>query len=295
MVRVSTSKDSQKTSLVNQKQRLLDYVKEQFGEVKTEVFLNERTASGLNLSHPKVIELIDLILSGKLDNGHLLCCFKDRLCRYGWEVFERLCQLRNIQLRYVDELDRKTESEELQQDLLAVLTTFTARANGGKVRTLYAVQVNEEQTSLIFQLHSQKYGVKSIAAELKQQGKHLDQNGRELRSHIIYKFLRKHGRVVRKLDKLTAANDGAPLPCSEGLDSFSRFAGERLLREETDHGKPVFTPFKQIYADYAAFCSSSGLLTLPKNTVSTNMKAAGYRLRLRNGYLMVYAAIRPVG
>jgi predicted site-specific integrase-resolvase len=58
-------------------------------------------------------------------------------------VVELLCKQHNIEVRYIDQLDAKTENEELTEDLLSVLTHYTAKASGSKTRKLYAVQIDE--------------------------------------------------------------------------------------------------------------------------------------------------------
>ena len=201
-----------------------------------------------------------------------MCCFKDRLCRYGWELFERLCQLHGIQLRFIDELDRKSDTEELQQDLLAVLTSFTARANGSKTRKLYGVQIDEATASLIFDWRSQKLSTHRIAAKLKQENKHLDANGRPITHTVLYKFLKRHGSVGRKLAQLGTRNGDASSAPPVG-DSLMAFLAERVLRNEVGpNGKPAFTRFTVFYNAYDAFCDQHALIAHSRYVVPKHLR-----------------------
>ena len=292
VTRVSTPKDSQRTSLVNQKERLAAYVAEQFGNVKTRLYWSERVASGLNFSHVKLVELFQLILSGSLDNGYILACFKDRILRFGHEVVELLCRQHNIEVRYIDQLDAKTESSELTEDLLSVLTHYTAKASGQKTRKLYGVQIDEATASLIFDWRNQKLSTHRIAAKLKQENQPLDANGRPITHTVLYKFLKRHGSVGRKLLRMKSGADTS-LAVPVG-DSLTAFIAERVLRVEVNpqSGKPVFTLFKTFYAAYDAYCDQHALIAHSRYAVPKHLRDAGFRLKQRRGYLGLYAAIR---
>lgn len=292
ITRVSSPKDSQKTSLVNQKERLAAYVAAEFSSVATRLVWNERVASGLNFSHPKLVELFQLILNGSLDNGYILSCFKDRILRFGHEVVELLCKQHNIEVRYIDQLDSRTENEELTEDLLSVLTHYTAKASGNKTRKLYAVQIDEATASLIFDLRNQKVSLREIADRLKQEGKHLDRNGRPLSYQVIFKFLKRHGGIRRKLLRMKAGADISPATSPVG-DSLNAFVAAHVLKNELQpNGKPVFTVFKTFYSAYEAFCDQHSLIAHSRNVLPKMLRSNGFKLVTRRGYLGLYAALR---
>ena len=83
--------------------------------------------SGLNFERKGLQTLLDLIFNGSIKE--IVVAYKDRLCRFGFELFEALC--RRFEVRLVVLNREKTGSErELSEDLLAIINFFVARNNG---------------------------------------------------------------------------------------------------------------------------------------------------------------------
>jgi hypothetical protein len=204
---------------------------------------------------------------------------------------ELLCKQHNIEVRYIDQLDAKTESSELTEDLLSVLTHYTAKASGQKTRKLYGVQISEDVASLIFDWRSQKLSTHRIAAKLKQENKHLDANGRPITHTVLYKFLKRNGSVGRKLLRMKAgAETSSATPVG---DSLVAFTSQCVLKNELGpNGKPAFTRFTVFYNAYDAFCDQHGLIAHSRYVVPKHLRNSGFKLVTRRGYLGIYAAMR---
>ena len=71
--------------------------------------------------------MIDLVLSRKVDKVVIL--YKDRLLRFGYELLEGLFERFGTVIEVVDNTE-KTENEELVEDLIQIITVFSARLQG---------------------------------------------------------------------------------------------------------------------------------------------------------------------
>jgi putative resolvase len=120
--RVSTRK--QNDNLERQKQRLLAYCAEhglQVVEVITEI------ASGINENRRGLKKLLKLIRKRKAKC--VVIEYKDRLARLGLNYLLELFKEYGIQLLVVQETDQ-TPEEELVQDLITIVTSYSARIYG---------------------------------------------------------------------------------------------------------------------------------------------------------------------
>lgn len=91
------------------------------GEVITEV------GSGLNLRRRKFITLLERVIRGDIDC--MVVAHKDRLCRFGFELVEWLCEQFECQLVVLYKKNCSPH-DELVQDMLSVVHCFSARLYG---------------------------------------------------------------------------------------------------------------------------------------------------------------------
>lgn len=85
--------------------------------------------SGLNWKRPQFLALLEQICSGLITE--VVIAYRDRLCRFGFELLEWLCNRYDTKLVVLHKTDGPTDAtHELADDLLAVVTFFTARNNG---------------------------------------------------------------------------------------------------------------------------------------------------------------------
>lgn len=115
--RVSTS--SQKDDLMRQ----IDLFRNQYPEhtIITDI------GSGLNFKRKGLNTILDSAISGDL--FEVVVTHKDRLCRFGFDLIERIITRQNGKILV---LDQRTTSprEELCSDLISIITVFSARMYG---------------------------------------------------------------------------------------------------------------------------------------------------------------------
>ena len=89
--------------------------------------------SGLNFKRKGFNKLLEAILTGTVKE--VVVAHKDRLCRFGFEIFENLCKHFSTTLTIVNNKDGKSQTDELAEDLLSIITVFTARFYGQRKYT----------------------------------------------------------------------------------------------------------------------------------------------------------------
>lgn len=88
--------------------------------------------SGMNYRKKGLKTLIDLILDGKIKR--LVLTHKDRLLRFGAELVFALCEAKNIEIILINQGNELSFEEELAQDVLEIITVFSARLYGSRSR-----------------------------------------------------------------------------------------------------------------------------------------------------------------
>lgn len=86
--------------------------------------------SGLNYSKKGLLELIKLIETNQIDR--LVINYKDRLLRFGSEIIFEICKWHNVDIVVVSEDESKTYEEELVDDVLSIITVFSAKLYGSR-------------------------------------------------------------------------------------------------------------------------------------------------------------------
>lgn len=85
--------------------------------------------SGLNFNRPNFRALLDEIYKGNI--REVVVTFKDRLCRFGFELLEFIFEKHGVKLLVLSTYNSKSDpSIELSEDLLAITTVFVAKNNG---------------------------------------------------------------------------------------------------------------------------------------------------------------------
>ena len=86
--------------------------------------------SGLNYNKKGLRELIELICSNQIER--IVVNYKDRLIRFGFELIEQLCSIYNVRIEVINLTEDKTYEEELVEDVLSVITIFSAKLYGSR-------------------------------------------------------------------------------------------------------------------------------------------------------------------
>lgn len=117
--RVSSSKQKTAGDLERQCQSLLSkYPK---------YTLIKDVGSGINFKRPGFRKILSMVLEGNIKE--VVVEHRDRLCRFGFDLIEWLFERHGVKLTVEDEVET-TPIDDLAQDLLSVVTVFSARYNG---------------------------------------------------------------------------------------------------------------------------------------------------------------------
>ena len=106
--------------------------------------------SGMNYRKKGLQELLELILHRRTER--LVVTHKDRLLRFGAELVFTLCELQGIEIVIIHQGEQPSFEEELAQDVLEIITVFSARLYGSrshKSRKLLDALSNDGEGSVV--------------------------------------------------------------------------------------------------------------------------------------------------
>lgn len=86
--------------------------------------------SGINYNKKGFKELIKLCLNKEISK--IVLNYKDRLVRFGYEIIEEICIYNNIEIEIINYTEDKTYETELVEDVLSIITVFSARLHGSR-------------------------------------------------------------------------------------------------------------------------------------------------------------------
>jgi predicted site-specific integrase-resolvase len=122
------SSHDQKQDLLTQAQLLEVYCMKQGWNFE----VIQDLGSGMNYKKKGLKRLLDLILQKKIKR--LVITHKDRLLRFGAELIFTLCEAQHIEVVMINQGEDLFFEEELAQDVLEILTVFSARMYGARSR-----------------------------------------------------------------------------------------------------------------------------------------------------------------
>jgi excisionase family DNA binding protein len=114
------SSNTQKDDLVNQVKYLEENVKD-YDQVITDV------GSSLNMKRKGFLKLLRMILNNEVSK--VVVAYPDRLVRFGFEIIEEACKARNCEIVVLNKED-KTPEQELIEDLISILVSFSEKLQG---------------------------------------------------------------------------------------------------------------------------------------------------------------------
>lgn len=88
--------------------------------------------SGMNYNKKGLKKLLNLIMESKIER--LVLTHKDRLLRFGAELIFSLCEAKEIEIVIINKGEQPSFEEELAQDVLEIITVFSARLYGSRSR-----------------------------------------------------------------------------------------------------------------------------------------------------------------
>jgi len=90
----------------------------------------EDLGSGMNYKKKGLHQLLNLILERKIKR--LVLTHKDRLLRFGADLIFTLCEINQIEIILINQGADLSFEEELAQDVLEIITVFSARLYGSR-------------------------------------------------------------------------------------------------------------------------------------------------------------------
>ena len=120
--RVSTH--NQKSSLENQEEYLRSYTNAK-GVILDEVFTD--IGSGINYDRKNFNKILELVEAGKV--LEIYVTYKDRFVRFGFDWFNNFCEKHGAKIIILNQPSTSPE-QELAEDLLNIVTVFSARSHG---------------------------------------------------------------------------------------------------------------------------------------------------------------------
>ncbi len=87
--------------------------------------------SGINYNKKGLLNLLELIQSNQVEKVVIL--YKDRLLRFGYELFENVCKYYNTKIEIIDNTE-KSDEEELVEDMIQIVTVFSCKLQGKRAK-----------------------------------------------------------------------------------------------------------------------------------------------------------------
>ena len=122
------SSHDQKADLERQKQVLELFCAQQGWTFEIIVDLG----SGMNYYKKGLKRLLNEVVSGRI--GRLVITHKDRLLRFGAELIFALCEAKQVEVVILNQGEDTTFEEDLANDVLEIITVFSARLYGSRSR-----------------------------------------------------------------------------------------------------------------------------------------------------------------
>jgi predicted site-specific integrase-resolvase len=115
---------AQKPDLANQVAALQTYCTEH--EIKVDLWMQD-VGSGLNYKRKQFNQLFEMVELGQVKM--VIVAHRDRLVRFGFEWFEAFCERHGTKLVVING-DKLSSGKEMVEDLMAIVTVFSARFHG---------------------------------------------------------------------------------------------------------------------------------------------------------------------
>jgi len=241
---------SDKSSLDHQRERVTEYCMEKYGRQPDEII--ESVGSGLNFDRPEFLSLIERITSEELRGATLVCTDFTRVCRFGIRMVEHLCSLGGVAIEYtMDEREAKNENETLVDDILSIMTHFTAKVSGNKARKALKINLDEESLKHAFDLHRRGHSFRQIGRIFQEEDRR-DEKGRLYKANIIRKCIQENLEVLE-------ATLG-----DEHSSSFEEFAKQKIRRT----GSRTKLPLKKLMSQYRRWCAQNRTAPMTPNKIS---------------------------
>jgi predicted site-specific integrase-resolvase len=107
--------------------------------------LVEDIGSGINFKRKGLQSVLEQAMQGKIEE--VVVSHRDRLCRFAFELIEWILNKNNTKLVVLDKTDNKSGSDELAEDVLAIIQVFACREMGKRRYKNSKDKVKTDKTS----------------------------------------------------------------------------------------------------------------------------------------------------
>ena len=101
--------------------------------------------SGINFRRKGLTTLLDLACKGLV--SQVVVAYRDRLCRFAFELVERVLSNHQVELLVLNQSLESSENGELAEDLLAIINVFNCRVNGRRKYQSKRVEENSREAT----------------------------------------------------------------------------------------------------------------------------------------------------
>ena len=134
--RVSTHKQKERGDLDRQTDSVLAFAANK--EPRNLIVLKE-VGSGLNDNRKSLLRLVNMMLNGQVNR--VFIAYKDRLTRFGFNYLKAVAEFNNVEIVVMSsKITEKTVQEELAEDLVSIIHSFSGKLYGMRKKTLKQVE-----------------------------------------------------------------------------------------------------------------------------------------------------------
>lgn len=109
------------------------------------LLIKKDIGSGLNDNRKNLKSLIDLIQQGKVNR--LFINYKDRLTRFGFNYIKQICDFHQVEIIIVSDMkDKKSESEELTEDILTLIHAFSGKLDDLRYEIRKGLEADDKES-----------------------------------------------------------------------------------------------------------------------------------------------------
>jgi predicted site-specific integrase-resolvase len=209
-----------------------------------------RIASGLNAGNKTFVKMVNDIVSNRLNGAVLICTFRDRVLRFGYELLKTVCDAHQITIQQIEAEEDKSYVQELTEDILAITHIASCKLYGKRgTRKSSASNVRPLPQSVVDEVNgmlAKGYAVRTIFAHLKHTGKNVYPDGRCFSIQVA----RRLARQFKAKEHTSLA-----LPSKTVKQSFESWLKERLRAG----GPGSRVKRSRILKAYAKYAEANGL------------------------------------
>jgi predicted site-specific integrase-resolvase len=275
--RVSTSKQKTAGNLDRQKERVEQYIRENWPGEKYVLICEQQ--SGISTDRPGLLKVLDLSLASKCK---ILCAEHPcRISRGSFALISRVLQRCGVEIVLTKtgekENDAKSQEEETLHDAMSMIYCMQARACGRRAHDKTRFVPSQAFRDRVAGLYAQGMTVAGIYEAIGREGHRCTNTGREATLKSVW-------RVVKDIER--GAPNGVP-------ESVRRFVKEACVVQPS---ATVLT--REVWLAFGRFCQAEGLPSVSRNRLPAFIRSAVPSVQTRlashhaDGFELVGLALR---